>query len=484
MAATSDVRRGDAEGWSGTLGWALLLCLPVWAGFVASSPRFQHWFVIPVLACGLLVALDAIPWLRRRIDLFDPVGVIGLYGWYFFFLTPLLHVQFDQWLPYIVPPDDWRPWLGRMAVLNAAGLLAYRIARWYAEQGRVPRGKWEISPRFLLWILLAATVAAIVQALVYSRFGGIGGYIEAESDAFTGYGIIFLISDKFAIFLVLGWTGWLVLNGRRPSLLTICLVLVAVLVASIFFGGLRGSRSHSVYNLFWVVGIIHLILRPIPRTTVVFGLLGIVLFMYLYGFYKEARLQGAREAVTRVEAWSELEALTGRSKEGMLLGDFGRVDVQAYVLYSSVAGDYRPAYGRTYVGTLALLIPSSLWPTRPPIKIKEGTEALYGEGAYEQGLWSSSAVFGLAGETLLNFGPAAVALAFLVFGVFVGKLRRWIAGLLPGDGRRMIAPFFVNLALIVLIGDSDNILVFLLGGVFPMAIVLLGCRRHNPSAQH
>ena len=92
-----------------------------------------HWFLIPVMACGVLSGIDVIRWIRGRLDLFDPKAVIGFLSFYGCFLTPILHVVWDR---FGVNSDlalwgDWRPWLGAIAALNAMGLLVYRIAHNY-----------------------------------------------------------------------------------------------------------------------------------------------------------------------------------------------------------------------------------------------------------------------------------------------------------------------------------------------------------------
>ena len=90
--------RSPAAGTS-SLQLSFLFCVLTLAGFLLASEKVEHWFVIPVLLCGVIIGIDAIDWFRGRVGMFDPAGIIGLLGVYFFFLAPLLHVVWDVWLP-------------------------------------------------------------------------------------------------------------------------------------------------------------------------------------------------------------------------------------------------------------------------------------------------------------------------------------------------------------------------------------------------
>ena len=77
---------------------AVYLCLLTVMGFVVASDRFLHWFVLRVTCCGVMIGIDAVDRLRGRVHLFDPVGILGLFGLHFFFLAPLLHVYAKPFL--------------------------------------------------------------------------------------------------------------------------------------------------------------------------------------------------------------------------------------------------------------------------------------------------------------------------------------------------------------------------------------------------
>jgi hypothetical protein len=474
----------NAEERQSVLAFAALLAVLTAAVFLLLSSEVRHWFVIPVTICGAIVLLDALDWVRGARDLFDPVGILGLLGVHFFFLAPLLHVVWDQWMWYVQPPPDWREWLGYVGTLNAFGLLFYRGVVAYIE--RTPRRAAQLREVDHSWFWPVAVSALVISALsqvaVFARFGGISGYVQAYEQGrqgFEGLGLVLLVSESFPIVAIMCAVVWLARGQRTVSWATVAMVLLAFICLRFFFAGLRGSRSAMIWSLFWAVGLVHIFLRPIPRKLIPIGLVGVTAFMYVYGFYKAGGVKGLEKFVEGGAARQEYAEKSGRTMEVALLSDFGRADVQAFLLYrlTEYPRSYDLALGRTYLGTAFLLTPRQIMPDRPPLKDKFGTELMYGRGSYRPGKWVSSSVYGLAGETMLNFGPWLVPFAFGVLGLAVGYVSLMSRSLQPGDARWLLYPFFANFAFTVLIADSDNVLVFLFqNGMIPAAVVWLGSR--------
>lgn len=457
-----------------------LFCVVVVGVFLLASPRCQHWFVLPVALGGFLMAVDAIDWIRGRLDVFDPVGIIGLLGVHFFFLAPLLQVYWGAEMTHVKPPPDWRPWLGWMAVLNVLGLLAYRLIRGKAARVRSRHRvrHWRLDRRkFGPIVASGLLISGVLQLVVYQQHGGLMGYIAAfeAREGFTGQGWIFMVSESFPILALMVFAVYARDRPRARSWMVLGLALLLFLCLKLLFGGLRGSRSNTVWGLFWAVGILHLWVRPVPKKVISLGVIFLIAFMYFYSFYKAAGRE-ALKAFESSEARTELEQETHRGPERLLIGDLSRCDVQAYLLYrlSSPQSDYQLGWGRTYLGAAAILIPRQWWPDRPPGKVKEGTEALWGEGTYDPPYRVASRVYGLAGEAMLNFGPFLVPFAFLLLGGLVRFIRRVVARLGPGDSRWLLVPLLVNLCFVVLASDSDNVLFFLIkNGVVPILIITL-----------
>lgn len=463
-------------------GWILV-------AFMLSSREFEHWFVIPIYICGGMIGTDAVAWFRGKIGIFDPVGIVGLLGYHFFFLAPLLHVHWDYWMKYVSPiPGDWRPWLGGMAWLNLGGILIYRWVR--NVQIRRPQAKnrdqlWQLNTkRFASVLGIALLVTGLLQIAVYASYGGLAGYMNTYSTrhadgGFEGMGLVFSISESFPILAFMGYAVYARASKRTRNWMEIGAVLLLFVVLKMFFGGFRGSRSNVIWGVFWAVVILHYWIRPITKKMILGGLAVLLVFMYAYGFYKSFGTEVLNEYRQADGSLAVLQEESGRSLQDPLLLDLARADIQAFILYRlsdplmQQEYNYQYAEGRTYVGALSLAIPRQIWPDRPPTKVKAGTDLIFGSGAYAQGAVSSR-VYGLAGEAMLNFGPIAAPLTFGVLGVVVGWVRRKSGDWIPNDARVLILPLLINLCFVVLVSDSDNIIFFTVkNGLVPFAVVAL-----------
>src|SRR5262249_40167274 len=147
-----------------------------------------------------------------------------------------------------------------------------------------------------------------------------------------GMGPVYMVSESFPVVALMAYA---VFAQRRPwcrSWAALVPVLCVFFLLAMLFGGLRGQRSNTVWNLFWAAGIVHLWIRPVPVKLVARGGIFLVAFMWAYGLYKGAGL-GAVQALESAEAAETLAAKTDRTLDGTILGDFGRSDVHAFLLY-------------------------------------------------------------------------------------------------------------------------------------------------------
>jgi hypothetical protein len=426
------------------------------------SERMEHWFVLPLIACGVLAGVDVVRFLRTKLDLFDPRTIIAFLAFYGFFVAPILNVVWDRFgAGYdLVLRGDWRPWLGAMAILNGLGLSGYRLAQnWAFHTRQSSATEWRVDhKRFYPVFAFALTLSILAVTAFLWLFGGISGEIEAfeiDKAAYVGKGWLLTLAWPLAVlsFLVLMFTLSRRRRRPRPSWLILVLFLCVAGAGHFVLVGWYGSRSATVWALFWMAGIVHYWSRRLSARIAVAGLIVLTVFMYFYGFYKE-RGRASLEVLRSPSTWMQPEGYQ-RDLKGLLLEDLARADTDAYILHNLIKdpGDYSYRWGLTYAGALAILIPRNIWPDRPNFTIDAGTEAQMGKATF----LTSYRVYGLSGEALLNFGPAGVVPAFAIFGGILGWYRRKLVSWDPSDARMLLAPLFSMWFIIALVGDSDNL---------------------------
>jgi hypothetical protein len=472
---------------------AFFVCVLIAVYLLQTNENFFHWFLIPVTLNGMIIGVDAIDWCRGRMHILDPVGILGLLGFHFFFLAPILHVSWDSWLePWFPYPPDWRPWLGGMAIFNLLGILIYRFCRKVGSRNiKTQSGKrvWQLNyKRLALTLPFLLMISAVLQIMAYRQFGGIASYINAatelelrEANPFQDTAILFMFSESFPILAMFGFAVYAQRNKKMQNSFILVLVLIVLFILAIFFGGLRGNRSNIIWTMFWGLGIIHFKIKPITKKQIALGLVFFLLFMYLYGFFKAGGLEVVQKAIESQQTRTSIEKDSGRSWEGMLLGDLGRSDIHALMLYKIMQHDseYKYAWGRTYAAAFTILIPRSLLPNRPPGVVMEGTELTWGKGSYIPGK-ESSKVYGLAGEAMLNFGPFAIPFAFILLGLVVRQVRYWLYTLEPSDSRVLCFPLLVNLCFTLLVNDFYINLFFIIkNGLIPFFIILINSTKES-----
>lgn len=442
------------------------------------SEKVLHWFLIPLFFLSTLISFDIVKWLRNELDFLDPRAILAFLALHFFVIAPLLHVSWDYWLAGIYPPNlpsDWRPWLGYMAILNFIGYMIYIVFRvlFIKRLSRIKIKAYSLNKRrFFLWGIIFLIVTFITQTIVYISYGGVMGFIEAYSNRdsfqsnFNNMGVIFMISESFPIiFLML---IIVILNpikiqkneSKKISFILITIILILFVLERLYFGGLRGSRSNTIWAVFWAIGIIHFTIRRFSKKALIPIGIFFLAFMTIYGVYKSEGINFANtiEDIGLQSAISEND----RGFERILLVDLARSDIQAFELYKLVKyNDYNLALGQTYLNAVSIIIPDSINPFNFESKVSAGTDIQYGENTYSSGARSSSRIYGLAGEFMLNFGYVFVPLAFIILSILVAisvvlyrKLENW-------DPRKMLLPFIILLSFLTLVNDMDNI-IFLL----------------------
>lgn len=470
------------------LNWGIAALVPVLSlVLIGVDPRLRHWLMIPVTAGGVLIAVDAVEWFRRRTDVFDPRALIGLLGLHFFYLAPVLHVRMDYWAPEGVAPADWRDALGSLAVVNAVGLLIYRGVLSMRE--RTPVVARHTRPVDEPVFHGAGRVAVAVGVCAFlgqvMLFGGVDGFLQTVStdrEAFAGLGWLLILGDSFPLIaFLLVVVRWRRLLARRRRLLG--LLLAGMVVTQFVVAGLRGSRTNTLWPVLVAVILVHLLVVPVTRRALGITALALGVFLYGYGLYKGS---GPRvlDIVRGERSVAQVSGDSNRDLPLVLLGDLARADINARMLERLRTGGAAPAYGQTYLAGPAFLVPRLVLPEQPRDKVAIGTDIIYGPGSYASGERSSRA-YGITGEGIMNFGILGGLLSFAGLALAVRYARRYYlrARRRPNLVAVLLAPSVCLLAVNLLLWDFGNIVWFLLKHVGPLALVIgvaLACGRNRP----
>ncbi|MFV2020848.1 hypothetical protein [Micromonospora sp. LOL_023] len=467
--------------------WVLAMIAVTAASTVAMVlfPQVRHWFIVPVTTAGALISVETISWLRRRTDLLDPQAILSVAGFHFFYLTPILHVVLDHWPRFLLSSADWPAALGSMALVNTAGLCLYRgVLAIPSRAGRrtpahppaaAGRATTELRPDVLyVFGLLAVTAGILAFGALVLLMGGPGQLINAYTQdraALDNLGWLLIVAESFPLIgFALALVRWRNELARRPWLIFLLLTSLAAL--QFMVGGLRGSRSNTLWPIVLGFIMVHLLVRHVSWRVLVVTALSTGVFLYSYGLYKGAGTE-VLGIIHGQETVADVSARTGRDLPTLLLGDLSRADVQALVLERSRQGSSDLGHGSSYVNAMLLPVPSTLLPYRPSDKVHLGTDLTTGVGMYESG-YRSSRIYGLAGEATLNFGPVGAILSFLLLGGFT----RWCRQRYLDIGRngslaaRLLAPMLSIATPMVLLNDAGNYMWFFLKYFLPLATVV------------
>jgi hypothetical protein len=159
------------------------------------------------------------------------------------------------------------------------------------------------------------------------------------------------------------------------------------------------------------------------------------------------------------------------------MGDLERSDLQAYLLFrlSQPGSNVELAYGRTYVEGALDFIPYEIFHYRLPGKLKYGTNVVFGADTYSPGRAASTKIYGLAGETMLNFGVYSAPFGFILLAAAVGYARAIGGRLSAADSRWYFVPILSIACVVFVSSDLDNVIFILLQHALVPFVVIRLC---------
>ncbi|MGO3127130.1 MAG: O-antigen polymerase [Luteimonas sp.] len=437
----------------------------------------------------MLILEDGVDYLRGRLGSFDPAGIIGLVGVVIFFISPILQSHWDYW-PFLPDLSNETGWMALWALLNLLGILLYKaILSKSVSQRPSAYGYSFNKSRLKLLMPLVLAFSFAMQVYVYQRFGGLSGFIStftqrqseglvsASEDPFEGMGLPMLFAESFKLLIAIYAIYWLKRKewAAKPAVL----LLIMALFGAVFlaFGGLRGSRSSTLFSLFIAAGMYSYWIKPISIKFILVGLLSASAFMTTYYWYKIAGTEG----IAAIFDSSYRQSFSGARQDAtkyVVSRDMGRMDVQVLALKRHLEDGYPYSFGRTFVTAPFSVIPKSILPLKPDQITKEKTELLYGPGTYDPNApRQTTLVLGQFGEFFINFGVVGVLVFFAILGLITRKLRAWSRCWPEWDVRRFLLPAFSLVPILMIITDMNVIILNMTRYLLLPVIVILICAK-------
>ena len=399
------------------------------------------------------------------------IGYILLY----FAIFPIIHVQYDFYLSDI-PFFDPLGYFFESNIINSVGILFALLGFLLAGNLVLLKKKkygvdiqWKLIEKYALLSFLAS--AAI---LTYS-FSSI---VFADSQDDTGFIFVFIFIESAPMMLIWYYFARLK-NGKNPRIKNFYILLMIIAVVALIFSGLRGSRISVIVQIVSFLIMYSYYVKPIKSYKIIIFFLAAFFANSIFSVYK----YGGVDALNNYYETGEKPVMlrTDNPTLSFFLHDLGRSDIQALVVNRVSSGEYQPPYyPHTYLYGLSIFLPKSLRSEQIYSKRDLGTKAQYGNTRGED--FSSSRIYGLTAESILNFGFLGVPISFFIFG-FVHRKALDFAKDLKSKGLMLTYPFFFFFPVYMLFYDFDN-LVFQSFKVWIVPIIILFMASRYKSNRH
>lgn len=399
-------------------------------------------------------------------------------------LAPIVSVGEKNYL-FSAPREIlWGKWLFILSLLYSIGILIfYTVANVTLKnkltEKNIFNDKIINKKKLIIVSLLFLGISLLAQILIFSKFGGVIGYLNSwteDRESFSGLGIWYMLAEPFPlIFLIF----LLLLIGKERILKNkykwIIFIFILFFLSKLLFGGFRGSRSNTIWGLFWFAGIVNIYLFKLKKIHYFLGVLFLAIFMSVYSIYKTYGI----DSFSGEYSIEDTNRYTNNPIVEIYLGDFSRATINAFqIAQIQDISSYEYKFGQTYLYTLTMVFPFLKDLYSGYNKNLAGYEIMTGYKVNSiANEYHNSRVFGLYGEGILNFGPVLSILIFGLFGYVVAKLDNLSRGYLYNKVYIFLIPFWANVSFVMLMADSDNVVFFLFknGLLVLLYLIVLYC---------
>lgn len=445
----------------------------------------QETYIFTVFIGSWLLTDLLVKSLNAGSTLFDPLPLTALVTLWAMVLSPVVSAYTGQYL--LLPPKqiEFETWNRHIALIYLPCLLLFYVGVQAALNLKLTNTPRCFSrSRTVIFGGLFLGITSIGQVALFVSMGGLLGYMQqwtSNRGSFSGLGPVFMVTEAFPLILLF---LFIILFGDRrfkhPFWVAVGL-LIGILICRMIFGGLRGSRSNTIWTLFWAAGLIHVYIYKFKIHQYLAGIVALYAFMWIYTLYKIFGI----DAFSGNYSLSSIKHLDTNPLISLLLTDFSRAGVNAYMLHEFFSdATYQLRHGTTYLYSSLMMIPGAAASFGFESAGKAGIELFQGNSAHAKNLFVNSRVFGLYGEGLLNFGPYVPVMLFLVAGFLIGLIHNKVSRPDASPPWKLFTPFIAYTCMTLIMSDSENIVFFIIkNGFLPILFVLL-CSTRLPKQTH
>jgi hypothetical protein len=443
------------------------------------------WVFIPITLLGTLFLYENLYTLNNRHNVFSALSLFLAFGFVFFFIVPLNQVIWDYW-PSIPPDADMVHWAGVWSLLCFVGFFLFAFGYKVITVNNTRRITSSINTKKMHKpFLIGLAICLLAQAIVLIKLGGISGYLNAYEirlegsiqsfNPYKGLGFLFTFSESFpnllAIYLIL-----LIKDAPWAKTYKVLFILIVFLfVTNMLFGGLRGSRSTTIWSMFWFLVLYQNNIKQLSLKMLGGLAFGFFIFMTTYSLFKFGGIEGIQgiwDPEVKAEVYKHKHIKD--ADKFALVRDSGRTDVQSYILKTYWNDEYPMSYGRTLFAGALSFVPSFILPNKPYTAVKEKTGIFRGNLSFSATNYTTLRAGGY-GEYIINFGVFGGLVFFLLIGASIGAIDGFSKKFSKGGTYNLIAPILALLSIQFLMSDSNVISQFLFRFLTVPLLVLYFC---------
>lgn len=296
-------------------------------------------------------------------------------------------------------------------------------------------------------------------------------FMQDDSAEDVGFLFYYILIENIPIFMTWIIFSYCIKNKIKLNKLKGLLIFLLVLLFTIIFSGLRGSRISLLLQIINFIILYSLIYKVVGFRLILLMFFSMFIFNNFFSIYKYGGFSGVKDYISYGEKPAHIENNISGLK--VIVHDFGRNDVQAYIFNEILNGRYEVSYiPDSYLYTLSKIFPIT--------KNNYYSKEELGYAVQNQNTpikeSKSTRIYGLFGESALNFGIGGVFIAFIFYGFFLKILISNINNFFQSRFY-FLAPLYCLMPIFILFYDFGNILFMLVKSwLLPIFIILLATK--------